>query len=608
MFTLSKSKKRFMAGLVTAAAVGLALCLVSHFDLLHQIRLQSSDFFFKAADSSPAAGRSSPVVIVGIDDATLEKLGRLSSWPRSYHARLIDNLTRDGARVIAFDVLFAEPAPGDEDLAAAMQRAGNVILASAGGGGTAIRPLEQLESNARNTGNAGVVPDADGIVRRLPLLVPAGDDDMPAFSLASLAAYLRRPQPIEAIEGQHLYLAGRSIPIDPAGNMLINYAGGPLSSTEFKVVSYADVLDNNFSAGTFNDKIAIIGATAVGMGDTFWTPMGRMVSGVQLHASAINTILSASFLAAAPSLVTIISILLLSLLAGLCVMLLRAWRAVAATFGMVALYFLAAFISFDRGVMLDLLYPSAAVAAAFASVSLYNVAMARHEKKEIASAFGRYVSPAVASAVLEAVDRDALMLDGEERPATVLFADARGFTRFSETSGPRELAAVLNRYYPVIISTIMRYGGMINKFEGDRIMALWNVPADCPEHAFMAVTAAVAAQRAIRQLQEKEPGLPQMDFGMGVNTGQVMAGNMGSADRLEYSVVGDAVNVAARLTGEAPGGCVWVGQSTYERVEGRVEARALGLLTLKGKLEPVKAYEITSIRAGLPEGAALAFR
>ncbi len=600
MFTLSKRKKRFVAGLVTAMAVGLAFCLISHFDLLHQIRLQSGDFFFKAADTGATASRENPVVIVAIDDATLDRLGRLASWPHSYHARLIDNLAADGARVIAFDVLFAEPAPGDDDLSAAMERAGNVVLASAAGAGAVVRPLEQLGASARATGNAGVVPDSDGVVRRLPLVTPAGNGDVPALSLAAVAGYLRRPQPIEAVEGQHIRLAGRSIPVDGAGNMLINFSGG----SDFEAVSFADVLDNDFSAGTFKDRIAIVGATAVGMGDIFWTPMGRMESGVKLHASAIDTILTGNFLAAAPSVVNIISILLLSLFAGLCVMRFGTWRAVAAAFGTVVLYFLVAFFSFDRGVMLDLLYPPVALAASFVGVSLYNVAMARHEKKEIASTFGRYVSPDVATAVLEAVDRDALVLGGEERPATVLFADARGFTQFSETSGPRELAAILNRYFPVIISTIMRYGGMINKFEGDSIMALWNVPADCPEHAFMAVTAAVAAQRAIRELREKDPGLPRMDFGMGINTGLVMAGNMGSADRLEYSVVGDAVNVAARLTGEAPGGRVWVGRATFEQVESRVEARALGPLKLKGKLEPVPAYEITGIKSQLPEGAA----
>ena len=595
MFTLSKRKKRFAAGLVTAAAVGLAFCLISYFDLLHQTRLQSSDFFFKAADASPAPQRENPIVIVAIDDRTMEETGRLSSWPRSYHARLIDNLASAGARVIVFDVLFAEPAMGDEELAAAIKRAGNVVLASAAPDGTVVRPLEQLREGARAIGNAGVVPDGDGIVRRLPLVVRDAGELEPALSLAAVAGYLRRPQAIEAVEDGRLYLAGRSIPLEDADNMLINFAGDSFSSPEFPAVSCFDVLENDFAVDIFKDKIAVVGATAVGLGDTFWTPMGRMVSGVELHANAMNTILTASFLAPAPAPFTVLAILLLSLLGGLAVLRLGTLRAVAAAVLLGILYCLAAFFSFDRGTMLDMLYPPLALAGAFVGVSLYNVTVARLEKREIASTFGRYVSPEVASKVLEAVDEDALVPGGEECLATVLFADARNFTRLSETSNPRELAAILNRYFPVIISTVIRYGGLVNKFEGDSIMAIWNVPASCQEHALMAAAAALEAQRAIGGLEKKRPDLPRMEFGMGINTGPVMAGNMGSADRLEYSVIGDTVNVAARLTGAAPGGAVWVGQATFEQIEGRVDARALGPQMLKGKLEPVPAYEISGI-------------
>ena len=605
MFTLSKRKRRFAAGLVTAAAVGLVFCLISYFDLLHQTRLQSTDFFFKAADVGLLAGRENPIVIVAIDDKTMEQIGRLASWPRSYHARLIDNLAAAGARVIVFDVLFAEPATGDEELAAAIKRAGNVVLASADEG-TLIRPLEQLGEVARAIGNAGVIPDGDGIVRRLPLVVRGEEETEPALSLAAVAGYLRRPEAIESVNNGHLSLAGRSIPLDDADNMLINFAGDSFSSPVFKAVSCADVLANTFTADVFKDKIAVIGATAVGLGDTFWTPMGRMVSGVELHANAMNTILTASFLAPAPVLLTILSILLLSLLGGLAVLRLGTLRAVAAAVVLGILYCLAAFFSFDHGAVLDMLYPPLALAGAFVGVSLYNITVARLEKKEIASTFGRYVSPAVASKVLEAVNEDALVLGGEECLATVLFADARNFTQLSETVNPRELAAVLNRYFPVIISTVIKYGGMVNKFEGDSIMAIWNVPASCEEHALMAVAAALEAQRAIRDLEKRQPDLPRMEFGIGINTGRVMAGNMGSADRLEYSVIGDTVNVAARLTGVAPGGQVWVGQATFEQIEGRVEARALGPQKLKGKLEAVPAYEISGIIHRPSEGAAAA--
>ncbi len=437
MFILSKRKKRFIAGLVTAGAVGLAFCLVSHFDLLHQTRLQSNDFFFKAADVGTASDPDSPIVIVGIDDGTMEQMGSLSTWSRSYHADLIDNLVAAGARVIVFDVLFAEPATGDAELVAAIERAGNVILASAAGDGAIISPLEQLQENALTVGNAGVIPDGDGIVRRLPLVVPNGDDSEPALSLAAVAGYLRRPQSIETSGPGYLHLAGRSIPLNQANNMLINFASNSFSTSDFKFVPYADVLANDFPAGAFKDKIALVGATAVGLGDTFWTPMGRLVPGVELHANSISTILTANFLAPAPSLLTFISILVFSLLAGLAVLRLGTLRAVAVACFLVVIYCLVAFFTFDRGMVLDILYPLVALAGAFVGVSLYSVTLERLEKREIANTFGRYVSPAVASKVLEAVDDDTLAPGGEECEATVLFADARNFTRLSETCSPR---------------------------------------------------------------------------------------------------------------------------------------------------------------------------
>ncbi|MDP2931135.1 MAG: adenylate/guanylate cyclase domain-containing protein [Chloroflexota bacterium] len=196
---------------------------------------------------------------------------------------------------------------------------------------------------------------------------------------------------------------------------------------------------------------------------------------------------------------------------------------------------------------------------------------------------------------------DELRLDGEWREVTILFADIRGFTTLAECLPPEELVTVLNTYLSSIARAFRLHGGMINKFGGDSIMVVWNAPAACEEHAAMATIAAFEAQRAIRDLQRREFTLPRVDFGIGINTGRVLAGNMGCDNYVEYSVIGDAVNTAARLTAAVPGGKVWITAGTFEQAKDHVSVKSLEPLVMKGKRHPVKAYEVTDIPANLSD-------
>jgi adenylate cyclase len=610
MVRLSKRKKRFISGLLAAVAIGLAFCLISHFNLFHGVHLQSSDFLYRSADSQPGVDTDRKIAIVAIDDESLDHLGRFSSWPRAYHARLINAITEAGARIIVFDVLFSEPSPDDDELVASIKEAGNVILPLAGtleahqpaisgetvALGRVIKPLKPFEEGALAVGHANMIPDEDGIVRRVPLIIPNGGHYEPALAVTAVAKYLRRPQIIEnTIKDNCLSLAGRSIPLDGANSMLINYDDS-LAPISFEAVSYADVLRNDVSPDIFRDKIVLIGVTAIGLGDTFWTPMGQLVSGMELHASAMHTILTGNFLKPAPIYITALSILLLAILCGLAVLRLRVLWAVLSTVFLGIVYFLTAFYSFDHGVILDMLYPPLTLAGTFVGVNLYNVTSERLEKREITRTFGRYVSPSVVEKILLALEEGELKLGGEERKVTVLFADVRNFTGIAENMTPQELVRVLNRYLSVIIKAALENGGMVNKFGGDSIMAIWNVPIECQEHAILATKAAVSAQQALKGLQESELNMPKMEFGIGINTGNALAGNMGSVDRLEYSVIGDVVNTAARLADVTTGGKVWIGASTFDLIEDCVSAIPLEPLSLKGKRETIRAYEVLAIQ------------
>jgi len=607
------SKRRcFLAGVLIAAAIGAAFCLAFHFNLLHGMQLYSSDFLFSAANlHAGGEAEENNIVIVAIDDKSLEELGHLSSWQRSYHANLIDKLSKAGARIVVFDVLFSEPASGDEKLAASIKNSENVILPlvytstlheySATGEsitfGNVIKPLETFEENAIAVGHANVVPDQDGVVRRLPLAVSGSEHYEPALALAAAAKYLRRPQIIESsINNDFLPFAGRLIPLDSANNMLINYTGDSANVLNFETRSYVDILRNTLDSADFRDKIVIIGATATGLGDTFWTPMGHMMNGVEIQASTIHTILTGNFLKPASSSVTIVSILVLALICGLAVLRLRIlWATLCCIFICIA-YFITAFFFFDNGIVLNMLYPPLATAGTFVGVNLYNVTYERTEKRKITKIFGRYLSPSVVDRILAALGEGKLNLVGREYEVTVAFADVRGFTSISEKLPTEELVRALNVYLSAIIKAIIKYDGMVNKFGGDSVMAIWNVPMECKGHALSAIKAAISAQHAIRELQAKETALPKMEFGIGINTGKAVAGNMGSEDRLEYSVIGDTVNTAAKLSNAAPGGKVWIGADTFLLVKDYVMAKPLDPLSIKGKREPVKTYEVLDIQ------------
>jgi adenylate cyclase len=599
--------------MLVGISIGIVTCVAFCMGFLSTLQLQSTDFLFRAPDPAVQSQDVSDVIIVAIDDETLSRLGHFPAWPRSHYATLVDVLNEAGARVVALDVLIAEPGIGDEQLAESMREAGNVILplahssqqyeaASAGqsvGGGSFVRPLELLEREALALGHASLHPDQDGIVRKLPVVISSSEGQEPALALAATAKYLRRPQVIESSpERGCLEFASRSIPLDSADSMIINYAAaatGAGEPTAFPAVSFADVIEGNADLSVFEDKIVLVGATASALGDTFWTPTGQMMNGVEIHASAVRTVLSGEFLRAAPTGVTIALMMVLAALCSLVVLRLRVLWASLSVAAACAIYLLIALSLFDTGLMLNMIYPPLALLGAFVGVNLYSIASERSQKRAIERTFGRYVSPPVVNEILEALDSKDIELGGRLQEATVAFADARGFTKLSEELEPDELVRVMNAYLSEVIEAVLSHGGMVNKFGGDSILAIWNAPTQCDDHALLATKAAVEAQRRIEQLRRTDKGLPEISFGIGINTGTVVAGNMGSENRLEYSVIGDTVNVASKLTSAAGGGKIWIGAETYARIQQHATAEPLEPLAVKGRSDPIEVYEVRGL-------------
>jgi adenylate cyclase len=603
----SPKKRHFLLGVGIAISIGAIFCLLFSADLMHSIQLRSNDVLFQTGSYHQASQTDKSIVVIGIDDKSLDQLGRFSSWPRSYYAKVVEILTAQRSRVIVFDILFSDPAPDDPALSLAMQTAGNVVLpvvqvktssgqttaGSTAGAEYLLQPGSTLGQSVVALVHANVSADADGIVRRLPVVLDVAAEKKPALSLAAVSLYLRRPRILEsAFDGDTLPLAGRVIPVNGTREMLINY-----SNAKFETLSFVDVLQGRADPGLLEDKIVLIGATASGMGDFFWTPMGHQMNGVEIHASAIRTILGDEFLKPASVSLTMMIILVMALLGGLAVMHFRVFWAGLSALLVCILYVLLAFYSFDHGTILNLPYPPVALAGTFLGSSLYKLSSEQSQKKAITRTFGRYVSAPVADNVLKALEDGKLDLQGKEQHVTVAFADIRGFTALSENTPAGELLNALNIHLSVVIDSVLKHNGMINKFGGDSLMAVWNAPVACQNHALLAVRAAIEAQRGIRGLHERHPDLLKMEFGIGINSGTAMAGSMGSRDRTEYSVIGDTVNVAFRITAATPAGRVWIGERSLDAVKDDISVRPLNALDVKGKDEPVKVWEVAELIA-----------
>jgi adenylate cyclase len=556
------------------------------------------------------------VVVATIDDASLDAYGRIEQWPRTLHARAIENLRSAGASVIVLDLLLAEESPEDAALAATLADGDNVVLAVAGTQGlpyrgeplftyqTFMEPAETLQVEGTTLGHANFDVDGDGVVRRVPLAVAAPDGrEYPALSLVALYKHFRQPLPSEFddFEGRVQVLEGgleREVPLEEGATMRVRFAGWEDS---FATLSYADAIEGRFDASQVQNKIVLVGMTAIGGGDLQRSPAASApIPGVFLHANAVDTLLRARFLEQVSPWISLVVMLGMVGAASLALPRLSLGLGTGLIVVGIVAYLVAGFLLFDRGLIINYLHPPLALIIVYVVSLAYRTLAERADRREMGALFGRYVSPQVADELVTRADAGELSLGGELREATILFADLRGFTTVSEQVPPEQVVDYLNRSFAVIISQVMEHGGMVNKFGGDAIMAVWNTPHHQEGHALEACSAALASVRELEGMPDILTGAPQARFGFGINTGNVVAGSVGSAGRAEYTVIGDPVNVASRLCSGAPGGEVWLGPETYEAVKEQVTVEALGPQSVKGKAEPIEAYRLIEVADGQP--------
>ena len=575
----------------------------------YSISLWFSDQLFTSEPPSPN------IVIAGIDDDTLETYGRWADWPRSLHAQAVDNLVQAGAKIIGFDVLFADNSSDDDTLATAISEADDVVLAAVGippvyqteegiTYDSFLLPVASLEEAASSIGHANVVPDGDGTVRQIPLIVKSSSGQVyPSLTLAVLHRLFSMPLPEEyPLENGALNLLARDVPVDPSYRLRINFAA---DNTQRPYVSYGDIISGNFDQSLIDNKIVLIGMTATGELDSWAVPTSASkIPGVFIHAGAMDTILTERFLRG-PGIPTTLMIMLL--LVGITAFALpwcgtRNWRdiikGVGITGGLFVAYLVASFLAFDRGYVLDLFYPLLLLPVIYVTNIIYIVVAEQADKRFVKELFGRYISPQIAREIVTRADSGQLQLGGEQREVSVFFADIRGFTRISEQLSPEAVMQMLNAYLSVVADAVVQYDGIVNKFVGDNIMAVWNAPQSQPDHALLAVKAAWEAQQKLAELRQKDDRPLPVQFGIGINTGVAVAGNVGSAGRSEYTVIGDSINTASRICSTTPGNEVWIGPETYNQTKDYIETEKLEPQSVKGKAAPITLYRVTALRTG----------
>jgi adenylate cyclase len=567
---------------IAFCSAGIALLLYAT-GLMHDTELASVDTRFAIrGDEEPR----DDIVLVLIDDTTAHELPVRFPFPRSLHGRVIDAVDRDGAKTIAYDVEFLQPTEARQDLALvdAVTRAGpdKVVLADS-------QPNEEGESGVfGGTGKTGLLDDSGAVVGNTQI----GEDSDGVRRRVAYEVGLMKSFPLVAAE----IASGDEISESEMGGprAWIDYAG-PADS--YPAVPFSRVLAGKFPPGTFKDKIVVVGASDPTLKDIAPVPIGDdLMSGAEVNANAIATALDGFEVQSTPLALDLFLIALMGILAPLASYRLSPLRALAAALLAGALYLVCAQLAFDAGRIVPVVYPILALGLSLVGSLVVYYLREAFIRRRVRDTFARFVPEQVVGQVLAQTDED-LRLAGRKMEVTVLFSDIRGFTTFSETRDPGEVLEILNRYHEEMTDAVMDHGGTLISFMGDGIYAVFGAPIEQPDHADRAMASArEMLERRLPAFNDwmREQGVKDsFQIGIGLNSGPVMAGNIGSRERMEYTTIGDTVNTAARLEGmtKGSGHSLFLADSTRELLSAADgELSFVDSMPVRGRAEEIRVW------------------
>ncbi|MDZ7260707.1 MAG: adenylate/guanylate cyclase domain-containing protein [candidate division KSB1 bacterium] len=625
------SKNNWVIGGLLCFISILGAELLSSLVLFENLELKSLDARFRIRGAT--ASKDTSIVIVAIDDQAFASLKTPWPFPRTYHARVIENLASAGARLIIFDIEFTESSTtdtlGDRLLTQAIRKAGNVILAGKivtefGANeilnSYVLKPIKPLEEAAYAWGLVNAIEDPDGFIRKY-LLFQKHDQLYFSLSIQALIALMGGSDDVILENGGELTVGNVSIPKYDYNSMLINYRG-PAQS--FNTYSFADVLDDaqvnlpddedtdifelHKEWGTFKNKIVFIGASAEELQDTKFTPFfeyeGKKLKtpGVETHANALSTILNRDFILPLKPGWTLLIMVAFSGLATVITKSLKPFKGLLLIIlELLALTVFLLYLFIEFRLWAHLVTPILAVALTYGGNVVHQVVTEQREKNRFRETFQHYVAPSVVDTMLNTGELP--KFGGERRRLTVLFSDIRSFTTYTEKfkHTPEVVVQRLSEYLTAMVDIIFKHNGTLDKFVGDEIMAVYGAPLYFKNHAEKACLTALDMVTELRNIQKQwsEKGWDYFQIGIGINTGEVIVGNLGSVQLFDYTVIGDEVNLAARLEGanKQYWTTIIISEATYNEVKDKALVRELDYVRVKGKATPVKIYELRSMNS-----------
>ncbi len=592
------------------------------------------------------------VVIVGVEDKTLAKLGSMRVFQRNNWADLIAKLAATGPSAIGFDITFQDPdltdPANDRKFADAMQAANNVVLGlqinleprqgprrreealdaemeklvtekqifavdyhppggrpdlNAFRGKDISKNLPELTKAALAFGFVNFHSDADGRLRYQPQVIDFGGRWYPSLDIQLLRKYLNEPTSAKVnynVNGniESVDVGTLRIPTDTSGRVLMNY-NGPRGT--YQTVPMIDVMEGSVSPEVFKDKIVLIGAPTVGLNDVVASPFDPVLPGIELHANFLDNVLHSRFLLrdGRAKAVDIALIIVFGIVLGYFLPKLNAVRSLIYT-----ALILAAFVAFNLWAFvqlqwfLSLVYPGSSMITTAAVLIGYKYFTEERERNKTKNTFQLYLDQHVIEQVLN--NQQMLRLGGEKRELTVLFSDIRGFTSFSEKMAPAEVVHFLNQYFEKMQGIIFHNKGTLDKLIGDAVMCFWGAPLPMKDHPLRGVTTALEMIQAVEDLRSilVLPGGAKFEIGVGLNTGDMVVGNMGSQNRFAYTIMGDNVNLGSRLESlnKYYGTKILISDTTFEAVKEFIFCRQLDTIQVKGKSQAVTIYEPMGMR------------
>jgi len=549
---------------------------------------------------------SDDIVIVAIDDDSFSWTGYQWPWPRSYLAEIVDQVNAGGGKVIGVDIFLSEPDPkdgNDQILADSLGQSNlavNVLQILKKGDAqfssfTLVQPLSPYRDILDGTGITSFVRDEDAIIRSMQAFDSYNGDLYYHWAFEVARLYLGVDAPSSPTDTS-LQFNGQTVPLN-AGQLLVNFTGPAGSYPTYSAYSVAlgDVLEQDPDA--FRGKIVLIGATTVTLQDIYPTPFSTQIptSGVEIVASTIDTLINGKYITQTSTWMMLLVTILAALLAYLISFSKRPSLTVTLLLAGMAGYLVTAFVIFIRQrYVLPVVVPQVMLFLGVVLPTLEQAVSQELEKRRVRSLFSRFISPEMVDQMMATQDLSSL---NKRSDISIIFSDIRGFTTLSEKLTPEEVVALLNPYLEAMSKVIYKHNGTVDKYEGDAIMAFFGEPVPFKDHAVRAMRASLDMRKALTELKDKwaREGRPsKIEMGIGINSGEVFVGMVGSEQRINYTVIGDNANLASRLqdltkTYDWP---ILISESTYQQVKDEFDCEFADAVTVKGKTKAVNVYKV----------------